>query len=154
MVPNNYKERIAVSKHTNRLFADAIVIDEGCVMGAQVLPSRRGRIERWHIRDILSKDNREASIQVLVDVAMEEPRPRIVGEKPDCDVIPSVANTHDISDNRVDKVVGRATSAAYHVEIVPVQMDRVRRIRSTTGNGQLDALVRGEFVDASFRKKI
>jgi len=56
---------------------------------------------------------------------MEEPRPRIVGEEPDCDVIPSVANTHDVSDNRVDEVVGRVTSAAYHLKIVPVQMDRV-----------------------------
>ena len=110
-----------------------------------------------------------------VDVAMEEPRPRIVGEEPDCDVIPSVANTHDISNNRVDEVVGRVTSAAYHLKIVPVQMDRVllveamalnliisivqfadtyRRIRGTTGNGQFNALVRGEFVDASFGKKI
>jgi len=61
------------------------------------------------------------------------------------------------------------------MKIVPVQMDRVllmeaivlnliisivqfadtyRPIRGTTGNGQLNALVRGEFVDASFRKKI
>ena len=110
-----------------------------------------------------------------VDVAMEEPRSRIVGEEPDCDVIPGVANTHDISDNRVDEVVGRVTSAAYHMKIVPVQMDRVllmeeialnlvisiariantyRPIRSTTGNGQLNALVRIESVDASFREKI
>jgi hypothetical protein len=56
---------------------------------------------------------------------MEEPRSRIVSEKPDCDVIPSVANTHDISDNRVDEVVGRVTRAAYHMEIMAMQMDRV-----------------------------
>ena len=106
---------------------------------------------------------------------MEEPRSRIVGEEPDCDVIPSVANTHDISDDWIDEVVGRVTSAADHMKIVPVQMNRVllmeaialnliisivrfadtyRRIGGTTGNGQLNALVRGEFVDASFRKKI
>ena len=40
MVPSNYEERVAVSKHTSRLFADAVVIDEGRVMGTQVLPSR------------------------------------------------------------------------------------------------------------------
>jgi hypothetical protein len=106
---------------------------------------------------------------------MEEPRSRIVGEEPDCDVIPGVANTHDISDNRVDEVVGRVTRAAYHMEIMPVQMNRVllmevmafnliisivrladtyRRIRGTTRNGQLNGLVGTEFVDASFRKEI
>ena len=56
---------------------------------------------------------------------MEEPRSRIVGDEPDCDVISDVANTYDISDNRVDEVVGRVTRAAYHMEIMPVQMNRV-----------------------------
>ena len=106
---------------------------------------------------------------------MEEPWSGIVGDEPDCDVIPSVANTHDISDDWIDEVVGRVTGAAYHMKIVSVQMNRVllvetivlnliipivrfadtyRRIRGTTGNGQLNALVRGKFVDASFRKKV
>ena len=53
-----------------------------------------------------------------IDVAMEEPRSRIVGEEPDCDFIPSGANTHDISDDRIDKVVGRVTGATDHVEIM------------------------------------
>ena len=49
---------------------------------------------------------------------MEEPRSRIVGEEPDCDVIPSVANTHDISDDWIDEVIGRVTSATDHVEVM------------------------------------
>ena len=53
-----------------------------------------------------------------IDVAMEEPWSRIVGEEPDCDVIPSVANTHDISDDWIDEVIGRVTSATDHVEVM------------------------------------
>jgi len=49
---------------------------------------------------------------------MEEPWSRVVGEEPDCDFITSVANTHDVSDNWIDEVVGRVTSATDHVEVM------------------------------------
>jgi hypothetical protein len=62
---------------------------------------------------------------VPVDVAVEEPRARVVGTEANCDFILSGTNTHDIPDNRVDKVVGRVTSAADYMEVVPVQMNRV-----------------------------
>jgi len=39
--------------------------------------------------------------------------------------IPGIADTHDISDNRVVKVVGGATSAADYIEVVAVQMNRM-----------------------------
>ena len=55
-----------------------------------------------------------------IDVAMEEPRSRVVGEEPDCDFITSVTNTHDVSDDRVVEVVGRVTSGADYVEIMPM----------------------------------
>lgn len=41
-----------------------------------------------------------------VDVAVEEPRTRVVGKETNCDIIPKVTYTHDIPDNRVIKVVG------------------------------------------------
>jgi hypothetical protein len=56
---------------------------------------------------------------------MEEPWSRVVGEEPDCDFISSVTNTHDISDDRVVEVVGRVTSAADYVEVMPMQMNWV-----------------------------
>jgi len=68
---------------------------------------------------------------------MEEPWPRIIGEEPDSNFITSVANTHDISDDRIVEVVGRVTSAADHVEIVPVQMNRVLSIKATTLNDDI-----------------
>ena len=55
-----------------------------------------------------------------IDVAMEEPRSRIVREEPDCHFIPSVTNTHDISDHRVVEVVRRVASAPDYVEIMPM----------------------------------
>ena len=55
-----------------------------------------------------------------IDVAMEEPWSRVVGEEPDCDFITSAANTHDVSDNWIDEVVGRVTSATDHVEAMPM----------------------------------
>ena len=55
-----------------------------------------------------------------IDVAMEEPRSRIVREEPDRDFVPSVTNTHDISNNRVVEVVGRVARTPDYVEIVPM----------------------------------
>ena len=61
-----------------------------------------------------------------VNVAVEEPRAGIVGEETNRDVIPStVTNTHDIPNNGVVKVVGRVTSAADHMEVVAMQMNRM-----------------------------
>ena len=60
-----------------------------------------------------------------VDVAMKEPRPRVVSEESDCDIISRLADAHDVSDDRVFIVVGRAISAADDGERVPVQVDRV-----------------------------
>jgi hypothetical protein len=60
-----------------------------------------------------------------VNVAVEEPRAGIVGEETNRDIIPSVTNTHDIPNNRVVKVVGRATGAADHMEVVAMQMNRM-----------------------------
>lgn len=68
---------------------------------------------------------------------MEEPRSRIVGEEPDSNLITSIANTHDISDDRIVEVVGRVTSAADHVKVVPVQMDRALSTKATTLKGDI-----------------
>ena len=57
---------------------------------------------------------------------MKEPRAGIVGEETNRDIIPSiVTNTHDIPNNGVVKVVGRVTSAADHMEVVAMQMNRM-----------------------------
>jgi hypothetical protein len=62
---------------------------------------------------------------VPINVAVEEPRAGIVGEETNCDIIPRVTNTHDISNNRVLKVVCLVTGAADHMEVVAMQMDRM-----------------------------
>jgi hypothetical protein len=60
-----------------------------------------------------------------IDVAMEEPGARIVREEADRDVIPSIPDAHNIPDNRVVEVVRRIASAADHMEVVPMQMNRM-----------------------------
>jgi hypothetical protein len=40
-----------------------------------------------------------------VNVAVEKPRAGVVREEPDRDIIASVANTNDVADNGVHKVV-------------------------------------------------
>ena len=106
---------------------------------------------------------------------MEEPQSRIVGEEPDSHFISTRTQRHDISDDGVVEVVGITIGAADHVEIVPVQMNRVLFMEvtglnfvilelrfgvtywaanGTSGNCQLNALVRIETIDAVFWKKI
>jgi hypothetical protein len=66
---------------------------------------------------------------------MEEPRTRIVREEPDCDVIASIADGHNIPNDGVDEVVRGVASATDHMEIVSMQMNRVlsgSTIRMTT----------------------
>ena len=60
-----------------------------------------------------------------VNVAVEEPWAGIIGDETNRDIIPSDTNTHDIADNRVVIVVGRVTSAANHMEVVTMQMNRM-----------------------------
>ena len=60
-----------------------------------------------------------------VDVAVEEPGPVVVGKEANRDIVPSMTNTHDIPNNRVVVVVGFTTSAADHMKVVPMQMNRV-----------------------------
>jgi hypothetical protein len=62
---------------------------------------------------------------VPVDVAVEEPGPVVVGKEANRDIVPSITNIYNIPDNRVDEVVRCITSAADHMEGVPVQMNRV-----------------------------
>jgi hypothetical protein len=71
---------------------------------------------------------------VPVDVAVEEPRPVVVGKEANRDLVTSFTDTHDIPDNRVVEVVGCTTGAADDMEGVPVQMNRVLlRDATTTG---------------------
>ncbi len=62
-----------------------------------------------------------------VNVAVEEPRARIVSEESDRDVIVigDVPDAHDIADDRVVEVISLATGAADDVEGVSVQVNRV-----------------------------
>ena len=63
--------------------------------------------------------------QVPIDVAVEEPRTRVVGEETDGDIVARVADAHDVTDYGIHEVVRRIPSATYNPEGVTVQMHRV-----------------------------
>ena len=57
-----------------------------------------------------------------VNVTVEEPWARVVGEEPNRYHISGArANAHDIADNGVDKVVRRVSGASNHVEGVLIR---------------------------------
>jgi hypothetical protein len=63
--------------------------------------------------------------QVPIDVAVEQPRTRVVGEEADSNIVTGIADAHDVADYGIDEVVGRIPCATDHPEGVPVQMHRV-----------------------------
>jgi len=63
--------------------------------------------------------------QVPIDVAVQEPRSRVVSEESDRHIIPRISHAHDIAYDRVVIVVSRISSTANHMEVVPVQVDRM-----------------------------
>jgi hypothetical protein len=60
-----------------------------------------------------------------INVAVKEPRPRVVSEESDRDVISRVPDAHDIAFDGVVEVISLAAGAANDVEGVSVQVNRV-----------------------------
>ena len=58
-----------------------------------------------------------------VNVAVEEPRARVVSIEPDRDIIAEVAHAHDITDDRVIIVVRVITSTADNEEVMAMQVN-------------------------------
>ena len=62
------------------------------------------RLARQHSTITYQSTDHERA-QVPVNVAVEEPRTRVVREEPDRDIIARVADAYDVADNWVHKVV-------------------------------------------------
>jgi len=60
---------------------------------------------RQHNRNITHRRIEHERAQVPVNVAMEEPRARVVGVEPDRDIVAGIADAHDVADDGVHKVV-------------------------------------------------
>jgi hypothetical protein len=110
---------------------------------------------------------------VPINVAVEEPRARVVREEPDRDIIAAgvVADGHDVAEDRVQKVVRGVASTAYNSKRMSMQVNGMlfgegssnlvrpcrqmpaqnthRTADCTSWDGQFDALVRPERVDAA-----
>jgi hypothetical protein len=60
---------------------------------------------------------------VPINVAVEEPRAGVVREEPDRDIITYFADAHDVSEDRVHKVVRGVTGTAYNSERMSMQVN-------------------------------
>ena len=77
----------------------------------------RGNRARDLIR-LLGEDNGETGLEVEVNVAVEEPRARVVGGEANGDVVTVAADVHDVTLGRVLVVVGGLTRRTDDVERV------------------------------------
>ena len=111
------------------------------VLGAQSRPVRRDRVDGFSIADILGEDDGETSIQVEVDVTVEEPRARVVRLEADRDVVVSAGPGRDsVAPDGVVVVVDSTVRAANDGEGMTMQVNRVldincfgsERLESTT----------------------
>lgn len=53
-------------------------------------------------------------------MTMEDPRARVVSEESNGDIITSISYAHDVTDDRIIKVVGRVPGAPDYRERVPM----------------------------------
>ena len=60
-----------------------------------------------------------------VDVAVEEPRTRVVSLEPDCDAIVRVADTYDVAYDGVVEVIRGISRAADDAKDMSMQVNRV-----------------------------
>lgn len=60
-----------------------------------------------------------------VNVAVEEPRARVIRAESKCHIVSCIANTDDVTPNRVGVVVCRAASHTDNIEVMSVQMEGV-----------------------------
>ncbi len=71
-------------------------------------------VREWGARHVLRENNREASFEVEVDVAVEEPWARVVRPEADGNVVVRVgrAGAHDVAPDRVVVIVLGTVGAA------------------------------------------
>ena len=97
---------------------------------------------RRHIRNIFCNYRREAPrgetyidtrkrgwldslCQVPIDMAVEEPRARVVSYEPERNIIGRAASAYDVAHNGIVEVVRRVACATDDVEGMSMQVDRV-----------------------------
>ena len=58
-----------------------------------------------------------------IDVAVEEPRARVIRKEADCDIVAGVADVHDVAEDRVIIIVSRVTGTAYDGKRMSMQVN-------------------------------
>lgn len=89
-----------------------------------------------------------------VDMAVEEPRTRIVRREANRDVVPRPAHANHVALRWVREVVTLLTGGAHDGEDVAVQVDWVRSSNGPGREGELDDFVRGDLEERAFWKQL
>jgi hypothetical protein len=167
--PRFYKSLVPKRESVQRTVCEVLRRHVGNILGKD--DSKATRLARQHNSTITYRSTDHERVQVPVNVAVEEPRARVVREEPDRDIITGVADAHDVAEDRVLKVVRGVTSTAYNSERMSMQVNGMllgeessklvrpyrqmparnthRSAEGTSWDGQFDALVRPETVDAA-----
>ena len=61
--------------------------------------------------------------EMPVNMAMEEPRSRVISLEPNRDIIPGIADVNHVTQDGVIKIVSAVPCTAYDVEGMSVKMD-------------------------------
>ena len=98
--------------------ASLVVRRKRVVRRAEVRPRLGHGVRSARVRRVLGHDDGEAGLEVEVDVAVEEPRARVVRPEPDRHVVAGLgrARRDDVAPDGVVVVVRGRAGAAHHCE--------------------------------------
>jgi len=132
----------------------ASVLLAGVIYRAELVPGNR-RLLLGDGGDVFREHDGETNIEMPIDVAVKEPWARVVGDEPEGGQVGGCwAGGYHVPNNGVDEVVRRVTSAPDDVEVVTVQVERVRSTGRAAGDANLDDFVRGQLINGTLGKEI
>lgn len=76
-------------------------------------------------RSVFGEYNRETNVEVPIDMAVQEPRARVVCSEAESDQVVGTTNVDCITLNGVVKVVGVIARRANYTEGMPVKVERM-----------------------------
>ena len=71
-------------------------------------------------RALICGERNDERGQVPIDMAMEDPRGRVVSEESNGDIVTTISYAHNVADYRISEVVGRVSGAPDYRECMPV----------------------------------
>jgi len=96
------------------------------VDGAELVPSTGWVCQLRNSRNVFGHDDSETKLKMPVDMAMQEPRSRIIGFESNSNVVIGTTGAHNIALDGVVEVVISHSSASHDAESMAMEMERMR----------------------------